>query len=117
VRRTPGLTLKSSPSYGTFWFVFTDQWDPKSIWADRRVRLAFNHAIDREGINKALTLGFSHVTGSIVPKDFEFAWPTPPHAYDPPRRSSSSRRPGIRRESMPARSRPISPSPRAARPA
>src|SRR3989441_2847262 len=85
IRRAPGLTLKPIPSYGTFWFVFSDQWDPKSIWADRRVRLAFNHAIDREGINKAMTLGFSHVTGSIVPHDFEFAWPTPPHAYDPRR--------------------------------
>src|SRR5207249_8313145 len=29
IRRTPGLSLKSVPSYGTFWFVFTDQWDPK----------------------------------------------------------------------------------------
>ena len=85
VRRTPGLTLKPVPSYGTFWFIFTDQWDPKSPWADRRVRLAFNHAIDRDGINQAVTLGFSRVTGSIVPKDFDFALPTPPHAYDPRR--------------------------------
>jgi len=84
-RRTAGLTLKPVPSYGTFWFLFTDQWEPKSPWADRRVRLAFNHAIDREGINQSVTLGFSRLTGSIVPKEFEFAWPTPPHAYDPRR--------------------------------
>jgi len=85
IRRTPGLTLKPVPSYGSFWFIFTDQWDPKSPWADRRVRLAFNHAIDREGINQSQTLGFSRVSGSIVPRDFDFAWPTLPHAYDPQR--------------------------------
>ena len=85
LRGTPGLSLKPVPSYGTFWFLFTDQWDAKSPWADRRLRLAFNHAIDREGINQSITLGFSRVTGSIVPADFDFAWPTPPHAYDPPR--------------------------------
>ena len=85
VRRTPGLTLKPVPSYGTFWFAFTDQWDSKSMWSDQRVRLAFNHAIDRQGINQAVTLGFSRVTGSIVPRDFEFAWPTLPYAFDPRR--------------------------------
>jgi ABC-type transport system substrate-binding protein len=32
-----------------------------------------------------VTLGFSRVTRSIVPRDFDFAGPTPPHAYDPRR--------------------------------
>jgi len=83
VRRTPGLTLKPVQFYGEQWLLFTDQWDPKSLWADRRVRLAVNHAIDRQAINQSLTLGFSRLTGSIIPRDFEFAWPAPPYAYDP----------------------------------
>jgi peptide/nickel transport system substrate-binding protein len=83
VRRTPGLTLKPVQFYGEQWLLFTDQWDPKSLWADRRIRLAVNHAIDRQAINQSLTLGFSRLTGSIIPRDFEFAWPVAPYAYDP----------------------------------
>jgi ABC-type transport system substrate-binding protein len=45
--------------------------------------LAVNHAIDRQALNQSLTLGFSKLTGSIIPRDFEFAWPAPPYAYDP----------------------------------
>ena len=83
VRRAPGLTLKPVQFYGEQWLYFTEQWDPKSLWADRRVRLAVNHAIDRQAINQSLTLGFSRMTGSIIPRDFEFSWPAPPYAYDP----------------------------------
>ena len=74
VRRTAGLTLRPTPIVSTHWVVFTDQWDPKSPWADRRVRLAANHAVDRQAINQALTLGFSRITGSIIPQSFEFFW-------------------------------------------
>src|SRR5437870_10888484 len=83
VRRTPSLTLRPVQFYGEQWLLFTDQWDPKSIWADRRVRLAVNHAIDRQAINQSLTLGFSRMTGSIIPRDFEFAWSVSPYPYDP----------------------------------
>jgi len=83
LRRTPGLTLKPVQFYGDQWLLFTDQWEAKSPWADRRVRLAANHAIDRQAINQSLTLGFSRLTGSIIPRDFEFAWPVAPYAYDP----------------------------------
>ena len=63
----------------------TEQWDPKSPWADRRVRLAANHAINRQAINQAETLGFSRLTSSIIPHRFEFAWPSPLYAHDPGR--------------------------------
>jgi peptide/nickel transport system substrate-binding protein len=69
--------------YGEQWVLFTDQWEPKSPWADRRLRLAVNHAIDRPAMNQSLSLGFSRMTGSIIPRDFEFAWPVPPYPYDP----------------------------------
>ena len=83
LRRTPGLTLKPTVVQGTFWLSLVDQWDPKSPWHDRRVRLAANHAFDRNAINQAETLGFSKLTGSIIPSSFEFQWPAPVPTYDP----------------------------------
>jgi peptide/nickel transport system substrate-binding protein len=85
LRRSPGLTLK--PTLGTFteWLVFTQQWDAKSPWHDRRVRLAANHAIDRKTINEAEYLGFGKLSASIIPRDFQFAWPAPAYAFDPGR--------------------------------
>ena len=83
LQRTPGLTLKPTILHGTQWVNFVDQWDPKSPWADKRVRMAANHAIDRKAINKAETLGFSRITASIIPHSFEFAWQPPLWSYDP----------------------------------
>jgi len=60
-----------------------EQWDPKSPWADRRVRLAANLAIDRQAINEAEFLGLSKLTGSIVPHSFDFYWSPPVYPYDP----------------------------------
>src|SRR5207245_1338489 len=51
IRRTPGFKLvapKESPAI--FWVDLPDQWDPKSPWHDRRVRLAASHALDREAL-------------------------------------------------------------------
>jgi len=83
VRRTPGLTLRPTPAAITHWLVFADQWDPQSPWHDRRVRLAANYGIDRQAINQAETLGFSKITGSIIPSNFDFYWRPPPYHYDP----------------------------------
>ena len=83
LQRTPRLTLKPTILHGTQWVNFVDQWDPKSPWADKRVRMAANHAIDRNAINKAETLGFSRITASIIPHSFEFAWQPPLWSYDP----------------------------------
>jgi len=82
-RRTPGLTLRNVVAQGTFWVYFADQWNPKSPWHDRRVRLAANHAFDRHAINQAETLGFSRITGSIVPATFDFYWAPPAYSYNP----------------------------------
>jgi len=84
IRQTPGMRL-AAPLLGIFWLDFPDQWDPKSPWADRRVRLAASLAIDRDALNEAETLGLSRPTGSIVPRDFEFALPLDPHPFDPAR--------------------------------
>ncbi|HZT89376.1 MAG TPA: ABC transporter substrate-binding protein [Stellaceae bacterium] len=83
VRHTPGLTLKPVHPPAPFWLSFVDQWDPKSPWHDARVRQAANLAIDREGINQALTLGYSKLTGSLIPASFEYYWQPPAPVYDP----------------------------------
>jgi len=68
----------------TQWLSFGPlQWDPKSPWHDRRVRLAAALAFDRNAINQAETLGHSKPTGSIIPSGFEFALAIPPYPYDP----------------------------------
>jgi len=85
VKRDPTLRLAFSGAIGTFYLDFFEQWDPKSPWADHRVRLAASHAIDRKAINEAENLGASRLTGNIVPRPFEFAIPIEPHAYDPAR--------------------------------
>ena len=85
VRRTPGLKLMAVRTNASFFLDFLDQWDPKSPWHDRRVRLAASLAVDRKTINEAEMLGFAGLTGNIVPRHMEFALPIDPHPYDPQR--------------------------------
>jgi peptide/nickel transport system substrate-binding protein len=82
LRRTPGLALKPAVIQAPFWLYFADQWDAKSPWHDQRVRLAASLAVDRPTINQALTLGFSKLTGSIIPANFEFFWQPPAPVFD-----------------------------------
>jgi peptide/nickel transport system substrate-binding protein len=82
-QRDPKLRLLSTFSAGLWFVVFPEQWDAKSPWADRRVRLAAAQAIDYQAINEAERLGMSRLTGSIIPRQFDFALPFEPYAYDP----------------------------------
>ena len=83
VKKDPNLRLAFSGGIATFFLDFLDQWDPKSPWADRRVRLAANYAIDRQALSDAETLGASKPAGNHVPRTFEFALPLEPYPYDP----------------------------------
>ena len=83
IKRDPNFKLAFSGGIGTFYLDYLDQWDPKSPWHDRRVRLAANYAIDRRSLNEAENLGASRLNGSIIPKTFEFALPIEPYPYDP----------------------------------
>ena len=83
LQRTPGLTLKPTVIQSPQWVSMLDQWDPKSPWHDRRVRLAANLAIDRKAINDAIALGHSRLTYSIIPSTFDYYWQPPAYAYDP----------------------------------
>jgi peptide/nickel transport system substrate-binding protein len=85
LQRTPGLTLKPTILHSAQWVTFTEQWDPKSPWADKRVRLAANLAMDRKTINQAETLGFSRITATLIPHSFEYAWQPPLYPFDPGR--------------------------------
>jgi peptide/nickel transport system substrate-binding protein len=85
VRRTPGLTLRPTPFTSCHWLLFADQWETSSPWHDRRVRLAATHAVDRQAINQAENLGFSKITGSIIPAMFDFYWQPPVIPFDPAR--------------------------------
>ena len=83
VKRDPNLKLAFSGGIGITYVDFLDQWDPKSPWHDRRVRLAASLAIDRKTLSMAETLGASRPTGGMVPRSFEFALALEPHPYDP----------------------------------
>jgi peptide/nickel transport system substrate-binding protein len=85
VRRDPRLTLVDTRPPGIFWIEFTEQWDPKSVWADRRVRLAVNYALDRQAINEAACLGYCPPTGVMIPRVLDYALPVEPPPYDPQR--------------------------------
>src|SRR5947199_1434985 len=83
LQRSPGLVLKPTVIQAPQWVSMLDQWDPKSPWHDRRVRLAANLAIDRKAINEAITLGYSRLTYSIIPSTLDLYWQPPTYAYDP----------------------------------
>src|SRR5438094_2191200 len=83
LQRTPGLSLKPTVIQAPQWVSMLDQWDPKSPWHDRRVRLAANLAIDRKAINDAITLGHSRLTYSIIPSTFDYYWQPPAYEFDP----------------------------------
>ena len=85
LQRDRSLRVAFSGGIGIFFLDFFDQWDPKSPWADKRVRQAANYAIDRQALSEAETLGASKPAGNHVPRSFEFALPLEPYPYDPAR--------------------------------
>jgi peptide/nickel transport system substrate-binding protein len=70
VKRDPTLKVAFSGGIGIFFLDFFDQWDPKSPWHDKRVRLAASYAIDRQALSESETLGASKPTGNIIPSTF-----------------------------------------------
>jgi ABC-type transport system substrate-binding protein len=83
VQRDSTLQLVDTRHASIFWIEFPEQWDPKSVWADKRVRLAVNYALDRQAINEAACLGFCPPAGVIVPRVMDYALQTEPLPYDP----------------------------------
>jgi peptide/nickel transport system substrate-binding protein len=85
IRGDPKLRLAWVVPAGVWYLDFPEQWDPQSPWHDRRVRLAATLALDKQAINEVERLGLSRLTGSIIPRVFEFALPLEPFPYDPAR--------------------------------
>ncbi len=83
VKNDSKLKLAFSGGIGTFFLDFLDMWDPKSPWADARVRKAASLAIDRKALSEADTLGASKPNGNVVLRSFEYALPIEPDPYDP----------------------------------
>src|SRR6266540_3903889 len=83
VKRDPKLTLVDTRHPSMFWIEFADQWDPKSPWHDKRVRLAANYALDLQAINEATCLGYCPPAGVIVPRLLDYALQIEPFPYDP----------------------------------
>jgi peptide/nickel transport system substrate-binding protein len=82
VKADPRLRLAQVIPAAAWWLEFTEQWDPKSPWHDRRVRLAAALAIDKQAINEVERLGFSRLTGSMIPSTLEFALRLEPYPYN-----------------------------------
>ena len=79
----PKTKIVATKHASCMWIEFPDQYDDKSPWHDKRMRLAAANAIDREGINKAACLGFCPPAGVIVPRVMPFALQVEPFPYDP----------------------------------
>jgi peptide/nickel transport system substrate-binding protein len=82
-QRDPKLKLATTFSAAVWFITFNEQWDPKSPWSDRRVRLAVAHAVDMQAINESERLGFSRLTGALVHRDQEFALALEQYPYNP----------------------------------
>jgi peptide/nickel transport system substrate-binding protein len=82
-KNDPNVQIVDTRHASIFWIEFADQWDAKSVWADKRVRLAVNHALDRQTINELACLGYCPPAGVIVPRVMDYARQTEPIPYDP----------------------------------
>jgi peptide/nickel transport system substrate-binding protein len=82
-KRDPNLQVVDTRHPSMYWIEFADQWDPKSPWADKRLRLAVNYALDRQAISEAACLGFCPPAGVIVPRLMDYALQVEPLPYDP----------------------------------
>jgi len=85
VKADPKLRMAKVIASATWWLEFPEQWNAKSPWHDRRVRLATALAVNAQAINEAERLGFSRLTGSIIPSVLDFALRIEPYPYDPAR--------------------------------
>src|SRR6516165_7471103 len=83
IKDDPGIKIVATNHASSQWIEFTEQWDPKSPWHDKRLRLAANYALDRQAISDAGCLGFCPPAGVIVPRVMDYALQVAPTPYDP----------------------------------
>ena len=85
IQRDSSLKLEPVIGQSVQWISIVDQYEPKSPWADKRVRLAASMAFNRQAVNEAEMLGYSVLTGNIISRKMEYALPLEPYPYDPKR--------------------------------
>src|SRR6266850_8342126 len=83
LQKDPRMQVVASKHASIFWIEFTEQWDPKSPWHDKRLRQAVNLALNRKAINDAGCVGMCPPAGVIVPRVMDFALQVEPPPYDP----------------------------------
>jgi peptide/nickel transport system substrate-binding protein len=83
IKSDPQLKIAFSGGIGTWYLDFFDMWNPKSPWADQRIRKAPSLAMDRHALSEADTLGASKPNGNIVLQGFQYALPIAADPYDP----------------------------------
>src|SRR5262245_53266569 len=83
IKDDPTIKIVATKHASIQWIEFTEQWDPKSPWHDKRLRLAVNYALDRRAISEVGCLGFCPPAGVIVPRVMDFALQVEPMSYDP----------------------------------
>jgi peptide/nickel transport system substrate-binding protein len=83
IKRDPRMQVVPSKHASIFWVEFADQWDAKSPWHDKRLRLAVNYALHRQRINEAACLSLCPPAGVIVPRVMDFALQVEALPYDP----------------------------------
>jgi len=83
IKDDPDIKIVATNHASSQWIEFTEQWEPKSPWHDRRLRLAANYALDRQAISDAGCLGFCPPAGVIVPRVMDYALQVAPTPYDP----------------------------------
>jgi peptide/nickel transport system substrate-binding protein len=83
IKDDPTIKIVATKHASCNWIEFTEQWDPKSPWHDKRLRLAVNYALDRRAISEVGCLGFCPPAGVIVPRVMDFALQVEPMPYDP----------------------------------
>jgi len=83
IKDDPSLKIVPTKHASINWIEFPEQWDLKSLWHDKRLRLAVNYALDRQAISDAGCLGFCPPAGVIVPRVMDFALQVEPMPYDP----------------------------------
>src|SRR5260370_31845016 len=81
VKADPKLRLAQVIPSATWWVEFPEQWKPGSPWHDRRVRLAVDLAIDKQGINEAERLGYCRLTRPLNSRVMEVQLRIPPQSY------------------------------------
>src|SRR5689334_13137970 len=85
LKGVPSVQIVASKHASIFWIEFAKQWDAKSPWHDRRVRLAANYAFNRKEISEAACLSFCPPAGVIVPRVMDFALQVDALPYDLPK--------------------------------